>query len=271
MKISHHATQFLKDLELYNVPVNPIELCEKLDIVYQEQPYQGFDGTLIVAGSQQMIGVSSNIIDLARKRYTCAHELGHSYYDADTLTTFMCTRNDMGYGNEVSIEREIRANRFASEILMPAPFFASDISRQQPSWEIIQNLSTKYQTSLQATATRFVQLSSNTCWLVIVKNGQIKRYVKNDLCEFKINLNNSVKLRSIKTNGWLVADANEWLFDHYRVRDKILYYWPLAENQFGEILVLVWDKGDSLLHDDYARDYNEDEERSWKDESLNRF
>lgn len=263
MKISNHTKQLLEDLDMYRVPVLPKEICRKLRIIYDEQPYTGFDGLLLVNGDQQLIGVSSNLGEESRKTFTCAHELGHYYYDIGSGGLIKCNRDDLGYGKHQLSEKEKRANQFASELLLPSEFFLNDIKGKNPSWDLIQQLSTKYGTSLQATATRYVNLSHHSCWIVVGKGGKLQRFVKADHNEFLVDLNTPFKPPKIKATGWLTVSAENWLFANRRTSGKELSLWPLPENQYGESLMLLWDDGDTLQeeNDDSDDDFDDDRYR----------
>ena len=261
------ARQLLEDLGLYKVPVDPIEVCEKLGFVYDERPYDGFDGTLISVGNNILVGVNSNLKEHGRKAFTCSHEIGHSVYDLDSATSFACTREDVGYGSKLN-EIEIRANEFASELLLPADFFQKDIRTGDPSWDALQTLAKKFQASLQATANRFVQLSHHTCWLVVVKNGVIHRFTKASHNEFFPALKQSFKPPKSAPAGFQETRADFWLRDSKKIRNKKLWHWPLPQNQYGECPVLLWDRGNTLL-DDYCGD-EFDDELAWRDDDPKR-
>ncbi len=259
--IAKDAKQLLEDIDLYSVPVNPVSVCEKLGIVYDEQPYNGFDGTLIVTPRNQLIGVSSKIVEQSRKNFTCAHELGHYQYDIATNQTFKCTKEDTGYGSQGRDEKEIRANEFASELLMPEEFFLKEIRNKEPSWALIEALTGKFDTSLQATASRFINLTHHTCWLVVVKNGKMQRFVKAGHNEFPINLQNTFASPTKKPDDWMPVTADGWLYENRKTRDKEILSWPLSQNQYGESLVLLWDDGNTLLDDEQEEEDSNESER----------
>ncbi len=263
MKIGQHAKELLEDLGLYSVPVDPKQICKKLNITYDEQPFSGFDGLLLIDGDQQLIGVSSKLNEESRKTFTAAHELGHYYYDIGSGGLIKCNRDDLGYGKHQLNEKEKRANQFASELLLPSEFFQKDIQHKNPSWDHIQKLSAKYGTSLQATATRYVNLTHHSCWIVVAKGGKLQRFVKADHNEFLIDLNSPYKAPKAKSNDWITVAADNWLYENRRTHGKELSLWPLPENQYGESLMLLWDEGDSLQkdYDDSDDDFNDDDDR----------
>lgn len=267
MKISKDAKELLQDLDMYQVPVLPKEICRKLKITYDEQPFSGFDGLLLVDGDRQLIGVSSKLNEETRKTYTCAHELGHYQYDITSGGLIKCNRDDLGYGRQQLDEKEKRANKFASELLLPAEFFLRDIGKKEPSWDLIQGLASKYGTSLQATATRFVNLTHHTCWVVVAKAGKLQRFIKADHNDFLIDLASTYRPSMNKTSDWVPVAADSWLYENGRTRGKELLIWPLVENQYGETVMLLWDYGNSLQEefdeDDTDRDDDDDGYSRW--------
>lgn len=260
MKIARDAKEFLEDVDLYRIPVAPKEICKKLDIAYDERPYDGFDGLLLVDGAKQLIGVNSKISEASRKSFTCAHELGHYYYDVEATALIKCNRDDLGYGKQQLADKEIRANQFASELLLPQEFFLKDIRAKEPSWSLVQELAEKYKTSLQATVTRYVNLTHHTCWVVIAREGKLRRFIKADYNDFKIDLNNPWKGTKSGTSDWLTVSADNWLYPSRKTNEKELLLLSLPENQYGDTLMLLWDENGALQEDPYESTDEDEEE-----------
>jgi hypothetical protein len=259
INIAQDAKQLLVDFSLYRVPVNPVEVCKKLSIEYDEKPYEGFDGTLLVVGDRQLIGVSSKIKDAGRRAFTCAHELGHAHYDLESAKAFHCTRDDVGHGKQKLDEKEVRANEFASELLMPKDLFLAGIQKQEPSWDLLKSLSKTYQTSLQATANRFIKLTHHTCWLIVVKDGVLHRFTKADHNDFAPHLKTSFKPPKSPLHDFRETFAESWLYAGRKTKNKKLFYCALSENQYGECPVLLWDRGNVLLNEEYQKDEFDEE------------
>lgn len=257
--IAEDAKQLLEDLSLFKAPVHPVEVCAKLGIVYNEKPYEGFDGLVLCRGDRQLIGVSSRITDPGRKAFTCAHELGHCQYDLTAAPGFRCTRDDVGYGKAVLDEREVRANEFASCLLMPKDLFLPRIAGADPSWELLRELAKEFKTSLQATANRFIKLTDHTCWLVVVKDGALRRYTRADHNEIPIQLRQSFRPPEKEPTAWKETLADSWLYPSRKTANRRLLYWPLRENQYGECPVLLWDRDNTLMSDEYQHDEFDDE------------
>lgn len=261
MSIVSDVKNLLVDFSLYQIPVNPIKVAETIGVKYVESKHDSFDGTLIVVGEDAIISVNSNIKEEGRRAFTCAHELGHYQYDIENQKQFQCSRDDTGHGKGKLDSKEIRANEFASELLMPQEFFLKKIARKEPSWDLIKDISMNFGTSLQAAANKYVRLSEHTCWLVVVKNGKLQRFSKADFNDFSPNL--EATFRSPKNvQSWQEVSANMWLYDSWKTRGKSLLCWPLGENQYGESLVLLWDEGNKLLEDSYELTDDDDQDNS---------
>ena len=126
MNISDDVKTLLQDFDLYQMPVNPIKVAEALGVQYQENEHDGFEGTLVANKANAIISVNCKIKEPNRKSFTCAHELGHYQYDLNSKNNFNCSISDTTA--ETSKTKlnpiEIRANEFASELLMPKEFFS---------------------------------------------------------------------------------------------------------------------------------------------------
>lgn len=258
-KIIADAKQLLVDVDLFKAPINPIEVCQKLDIIYDEKAYTGFDGIFMATASRQLIGVNSNIKEQGRKNFTCAHEIGHYHYDlTQDGALIKCTRDDTGFGKQKLPDKEVRANSFASELLMPQDLFTKELNNQKPSWSAIETLAAKFGASLQAAAHRFVRLSGHTCWLVVVKNGKLQRFTKADHNDFAPDLNGTFRVPKTVPADWQTTLATSWLYSNKKTNGKEILYWPLKENQYGESLVLLWDSDNILLEDNYEESEDDD-------------
>ena len=147
---------------------------------------------------------------------------------------------------------------------MPQELFTKESKNQEPSWSLIEALADKFKASLQATANRYVKLSDHTCWLVVVKNGKLQRFIKAEDNDFAPDLNGAFKVPKTIPSDWQTTYADSWLYSNKKTKGKEILYWPLKENQYGESLVLLWDS-DNVLHEDSNDDDDEgyDDGRSW--------
>ena len=71
-----------------------------------------------------------------RQRFTIAHELGHFFMDREDIDRLSMLEDNAIYRSGLSTEKEVRANKFAADLLMPMHFIAhvidSSIKKKQP-------------------------------------------------------------------------------------------------------------------------------------------
>jgi Zn-dependent peptidase ImmA (M78 family) len=241
------ARQLLEDVDLFRLPVVPKEVCSRLGIHYREVPFKGIEGTLVVIGDQQMISVNSRTREATRKAFTCAHELGHYTLDLDNgPTQFTCSSSDiLGQSDRKTSKvdpKEIRANAFAAELLMPAALVLPLIRGQNPSWDLIRQLASTCGVSLQMAAQRYIELTDEPCWFVVLRRGWVQRYSRSDHAEQHILTARSVPMPKTFSGEWQAAPAKIWFGRHPSLKGKAVYDALLPENSYGETLALVWDR-----------------------------
>lgn len=109
---------------LYEVPIDPVKLAAHLNIKVEEAPLDdNVAGLIVKQNSQAQVRILLNSKDAdVRKRFTCAHELGHFVKrqgagNGAGLIGFVDYRNEMsGTGAD---PEEIWANKFSAALLMP--------------------------------------------------------------------------------------------------------------------------------------------------------
>jgi Zn-dependent peptidase ImmA (M78 family) len=114
-----------------------------------------------------------------RRRFTIGHELGHFLLPSHRGNR-QCTADDMRETRRGTQHRrqEAEANRFSAGLLMPKPWFVRDMEKLgDADVTHVQSLAKLYQTSLEATANRYIDLTDDTCALVFSKDN-IVRYVR---------------------------------------------------------------------------------------------
>lgn len=153
---------------------------------------------------------------------------------------------------------------------MPHDLFLAQIQRKEPSWKFLGELAQTFQTSLQATANRFVKLTDHICWLVVVKNGLIQRYTKADHNEFTPKIKKSFKPPTSDPEKFMDTFADSWLNANRNTKNKRVMYWPLPKNRYGECPILLWDQYGTLLDDNFVSD-EFDEEMSRMDDNFGRY
>lgn len=130
-----------------------------------------YSGMIVRDASQVVIGVNETD-PAARQRFTIAHEFGHFilhpeegvHIDKTFRVQFRGPRTETGLD-----PKEVEANRFAAELLMPLDFLRADLrdtdiypdlrdaDAQGPD-ELIENLAKRYDVSRQAMTIRLTHL-----------------------------------------------------------------------------------------------------------------
>ena len=265
------ANELLDQMGIHTLPVIPSNLCEKLDIEYREQPFDGFDGKLLLANNRAMISVNSRIANEGRKNYTAGHELGHYCLHAASAPSFECTRHDTNGISATPMEQE--ANEFASELLMPKSLVMPRIQRDLVTWGLINDLKVMCQTSLTAAAMRYVDLAEVECAFVISQEGQIKFHRRSPSFRFRVDMDSRLLVKGtvahLAMSGEKTIDdfesvsAGLWLSGKFTAQSQILE-WSLPLNGYRQILTLLLDEGDVCYAKDgrgpRSSDYEEDDE-----------
>lgn len=145
----------------------------------------GFEGMLIsnAEKSTGMIFVNQQRPP-QRQRFTIGHEVGHFLLPwhrnmEDGSLKFQCTAEDMSAGGSATPNSrkdwEIQANTFSSELLMPRALFKRHMKRtDEPDLRHVKELAPLFDTSLEATARRYVLLSDYPIAMVFAQNRQVR-------------------------------------------------------------------------------------------------
>lgn len=160
------ARDVLETCHVHQAPVDVLEIAAHLNLHVREGDFEGrISGFLYQDGARTVIGINRSH-GAARRRFTLAHEIGHYMLHSRT-TTFVdhaapptILRRDATSG-EGTDPREVEANNFAAELLMPADFIARDFETVDLATApeiLIQELAQRYGVSVQAMTIRLVRL-----------------------------------------------------------------------------------------------------------------
>jgi Zn-dependent peptidase ImmA (M78 family) len=133
-----------------------------------------FEGMLVHDSAKQTGVIAVNRkSSVERKRFTVGHELGHF------LHQFSCTKNDLVMSSaqrgDRHTEREVEANLFAAELLMPDRLVGPFLQAQgSPKVATILALHRDYGVSKEAAARRFVSLHREPCAVVFSLKGVVR-------------------------------------------------------------------------------------------------
>src|SRR5688572_22959592 len=148
------------------VPVEDIAMDR--GVLCLEAKLTGCLARLVRKGKRGIIRTDAKIREEGRKRFAIAHELGHWFLHEAESQFFICTAEQMR--DYKGSPMEVEANLFASELLMPTGLFRPLARDVDPRLERVKLLAGIFNTSLTATAMKFVDLNKHECILVLSAN-----------------------------------------------------------------------------------------------------
>ncbi len=134
------------------------------------RPLTGCEARIVGLGDRAVISISAGSIR-TRQRFSAAHELGHWMIDAGSAV-LDCTPSE--FPTPKQSPREVVANRFAADLLLPASMFSSRILGRPCTFETVAPVAEQFNTSLAATAIRLVELSSFPAVVAYSEAGRVK-------------------------------------------------------------------------------------------------
>ncbi len=265
------ARKLLDELGITELPVIPKDICHKLNISYHEDPFKSIDGMLIVSphSGRGLISVNALIAEQGRKNFTGSHELGHLCLDTYSQSEFYCSRDVIESFNPKIQPIELRANHFAAELLMPKFIYQELVDARDPGWDHIKELTTISQTTLTATARRFIDLTDNACVLIVSKGGMISWFHKSK--EFRPYVRMEDRFvppytiayttfqGSEPPNCFECVNADSWLSGRGVKPPTEIFEWTLPINSYGQVLTLLFDEEgiEGWDEHEYGDDYDD--------------
>lgn len=163
-------------------PVDCRLLATAMNIkVYSEPIDDNFEAQLRIRGKRRAIIYNENIREEGRKNFCISHEIGHHSCHSGRQEFFCSSKdlNDMA-PHPQNIEQE--ANLFAATLLMPADDFRVQTRGKPATLSLLSSLAdNRYKTSLTATCTRLLELSSMIpLGMVVVRDGRVIRWARTE-------------------------------------------------------------------------------------------
>lgn len=132
----------------------------------------GAEARLLRSGQRGLVRVKADLLELGRKRFAVAHELGHWEMHGERSPLALCTGEDIAaYGGTAP---EIEANAFAGELLMPTLLVRPHCDGVTPRLDAIRAVAQEFRTTLTAAAVRFVEECRETCVVVFSVGRKVK-------------------------------------------------------------------------------------------------
>ena len=146
-------------------------VAESMGIGVEVVPVQGFAGVLLRGPAGATILIAERL-NPARRRFTLAHELGHTVLHPADTPRHACRWSDLQAYSYSAAPREREANVFATELVMPGSLFKAKL-QHPPSLDQIRQLAGEFRVSLTAAAIRLCEQTDERCAVVLAKKGRI--------------------------------------------------------------------------------------------------
>jgi hypothetical protein len=216
------------------------------------QPLTGCEANLIGFGNRAIITVNSNSIP-TRRRFSAGHELGHWMKDRGQ-SAFGCLDSQID-SEWTANNAETRANRFASDLLLPVGMFAPRAKGRPMTLETVGDLAAVFRMSQTATAIRLVNHGSFPAMLIYYAQGRRKWFLRpsNDIPSSfwppeQPDLHSLAA--SLLANSFIDSKAGDVRADRWFERDNAEKYY-IRESCFrtgpDSILVLLWWENEQQL------------------------
>jgi len=120
-------------------------------------------GRAILSYNQKTIAINS-IIHPQQVTFSKFHEIAHYVLPQHVKTFYICNAADMSLLQRSPLEQE--ANEFAADLIYKGDIFTMESNSMPISFDTIIALATKYESSIESTAWRFVKYNFQPCVFV---------------------------------------------------------------------------------------------------------
>lgn len=139
----------------------------------------GIDGMLSKRQKKKdwCISYDESVTVPGRINFTIAHEFGHYLLHRNQRDTFQCGQLQMLEYDSVESRRvEAQANTFASYLLMPRSDFDAQVAGHELSFDLLGHCAERYETSLTATALKWLEFTTEAAMLVVADHDEFIRW-----------------------------------------------------------------------------------------------
>jgi Zn-dependent peptidase ImmA (M78 family) len=163
-RAEREAQRLLEQAGIDRPPVDPYEIATELGMdVIEEELEDGVSGMLYRREEGRSLVFLRGHDSVTRKRFSLAHEIGHKVLHQSPVFVDSPLRRDQVSSLAVDF-KEIQANTFAANLLMPANWVLNEVerlraqSRVRSDDELIDRLSKKFRVSREAMSYRLANL-----------------------------------------------------------------------------------------------------------------
>jgi len=176
-EVAGRAEDLIKELGLSSLPIKPIEIAQRKDILVQawDAPQAGVSGFLMKNGDAFGIGYSKCINNEGFINFTVGHELGH-YCIPGHVEKLLNNPAGLHYSHSGFVSHddcEREADLFSAALLMPEALFRNALRRSGAGFPAIDTLAKLCVTSITATAIRFAEYSDDPVAIIVGNSGRV--------------------------------------------------------------------------------------------------
>jgi hypothetical protein len=153
------------------------DTAAKLGLIIRDVDATSFEGALVrIRQSRQgVIAVRRGIRELGRRRFTIAHEVAHFVLPNHNHDDCLCKSSTIeSWRKDAVRSQEYDANRFASELLLPAKTLYPLVNKKNLTLFDVKSLAFQFNASLTATAVKSVEVTEEACALVCSVRHEVK-------------------------------------------------------------------------------------------------
>lgn len=179
----HAAAEAMRLLDYFGVTspeeISLEDMAAGLDLEVRFVALEAAEAHLIRVGDVGTITVNSRLAERGAQRFAIGHELGHWQMHREISQAFFCSAEDLReYRNN---GRELEANTFAAELLMPKAMIDPKLLSQEPDWSIIQRFASQFNVTPITAAVRYAELARHPVIAVFSDGRNVRWWRENRL------------------------------------------------------------------------------------------
>lgn len=244
------ASEIISDWDIKNPSEIDVEaFAYERNFIICRKPLKSAQARLLILPPFCSLTLNTDITNKGQIRFAIAHELGHYELHYNNQSLLLINDEDIFNVNQDS-KIESEANSFASELLMPSSLFSSYCQGHEPDFSLIQYIAKEFNTSITATAFKYVNFTTHPCALIVSENKIIKWRSFSDDFPYK---NEIVKKGDFLKEDAFAYDlysgnvqekpelisASSW-FESYPEHDIEIHEHSLYLKSYNTVLSLLW-------------------------------